>query len=88
LPVFKRHARTRFDNEAYRKVEIDGFVDADFAGQWPYKDKADSSCVKSCTGYVIKLSNCPVIWGSRLQGEIVLSTMEAEYNALSLSMRE
>jgi hypothetical protein len=70
------------------KLKIDCFVDADFAGLWPHEDKADSSCVKSCTGYVIKLSNCPVIWGSRLQGEIALSTMEAEYNALSLSMRE
>jgi hypothetical protein len=32
---------------------IDGYVDADFAGMWGYKDKQDPSCIKSCTGYVI-----------------------------------
>jgi hypothetical protein len=29
-----------------------------------------------------------VIWSSKLQTDIALSTMEAEYNALSMSMRE
>jgi hypothetical protein len=43
--------------------------------------------VKSRTGFVICLSNCPVIWTSKLQTEIALSTMEAEYNALSFAMR-
>jgi hypothetical protein len=69
-------------------LKIDCYVDADFAGLWPHEQKTDPSCVKSRTGYVIKLSDCPVIWGSRLQSEIALSTMEAEYNALSLTMRE
>ena len=34
------------------------------------------------------LSGLPVLWGSKLQTEIALSTMEAEYIALSMSMRE
>jgi hypothetical protein len=68
-------------------LDIDVFCDADFAGLWPYEDKLDPSCVKSRTGFVICLSNCPVIWNSKLQQEIALSTMEAEYNALSLAMR-
>jgi hypothetical protein len=37
---------------------------------------------------VICLSECPVVWGSKLQGEISTSTMEAEYNALCMTMRE
>ena len=30
----------------------------------------------------------PVVWPSRLQSEIALSTMEAEYIALSTAMRD
>jgi hypothetical protein len=41
----------------------------------------------SCTGYVICIANSPVIWKSKLQTEIALSTMEAEYMALSSSCR-
>ena len=33
-------------------------------------------------------ANCPVLWCSKLQTEIALSTTEAEYIALSQSMRE
>jgi hypothetical protein len=68
-------------------LDLDVFCDADFAGLWPYEDKMDPSCVKSRTGFVICLSNCPVVWVSKLQREIALSTMEAEYNALSVAMR-
>ena len=34
------------------------------------------------------IANCPVIWRSKLQTEIALSTMESEYIALSQSCRE
>ena len=67
---------------------IDCFVDADFAGLWGYENPIDPSVAKSRTGFVICISNCPVIWASKLQTSIALSTMEAECNALSSSMRE
>jgi hypothetical protein len=70
------------------RLDIDCYVDADFAGLWPYEDKQDPSCVKSRTGFVICLSDCPVIWSSKLQTDIATSTMEAEYNGLSLCMRD
>lgn len=69
------------------ELDIDVYVDADFAGLWPYEDKQDPSCVKSRTGFVICISGCPIVWVSKLQNEIALSTMEAEYNALSYAMR-
>lgn len=69
-------------------MNIECYVDADFAGLWPHEDKLDPISVKSRTGFVVCLSECPVIWGSKLQGEISTSTMEAEYNALSYAMRE
>jgi hypothetical protein len=38
--------------------------------------------------YVIFIADCPVLWDSRLQTDIATSTMEAEYNALSTTMRD
>ena len=67
--------------------DVDVFVDADFVGVWPYEDKNDPVSVKSRTGYVITVATCPVIWKSKLQTEISLSTMEVGYNALSLYMK-
>jgi hypothetical protein len=37
---------------------------------------------------MITIGGCPLSWTSKLQTEIALSTMEAEYIALSQSMRE
>jgi hypothetical protein len=63
-------------------------VDADFAGLWNYESDQEPVCVKSRTGYVMTLGGCPIQWTSKLQTEIALSTTEAEYIALSQSMRE
>ena len=41
-----------------------------------------------CTGYVIKYVECPLLWCSKLQTEIALSTTEAEYIELNLVMRK
>ena len=41
----------------------------------------------SRTGYIIKFANCPIVWVSKIQTEIYLSTTEAEYISLSQSMR-
>jgi hypothetical protein len=68
-------------------LDVDVYVDSDFAGLWPYEDKLDPTSVKSRTGFVVCIANCPVIWTSKLQTQIALSTMEAEYNALSTAMR-
>ena len=68
-------------------LNVDCYVDADFAGLWPHEDKQDPSCVKSRTGFAICVANCPIIWVSKLQPDIATSTMEAEYNALSMAMK-
>ena len=72
---------------SHDNLNVDCFVDADFAGLWPYEDKQDPSCVKSRTGFTLCIANCPVIWTSKLQTDIATSTMEAEYSALSLAMK-
>ena len=68
-------------------LNIDIHVDADFAGGWGFEDPGDPSCVKSRTGYIISVMGCPVVWDSKLQDSIATSTMEAEYTALSMSLR-
>ena len=68
--------------------DVDCYVDVEFVGLWPHEDKLDPTCVKSRTGYVIFYLGCPIIWVSKLQTEIALSTVEAEYIALSQSMRD
>ena len=40
------------------------------------------------TGYIIRYARCPIIWASRIQTEIKLSTTEAEYIDLSQSTRD
>ena len=69
-------------------LHIDCYPDSDFAGLWKYENSQDPHCVRSRTGYVITLANCPILWSSKLQTEIALSTMEAKYVALSTSCKD
>ena len=65
------------------------WADAAFAGEWN-KDIAgdDPTTAKSRTGYVLMFAGCPIMWSSKLQTEIALSTVEAEYIAFSQGLRE
>ena len=67
---------------------IECYVDVDFAGSWAKADADNAENVMSRTGFVIYYAGCPVLWQSKLQTEIALSTAEAEYIALSSAMRE
>jgi Reverse transcriptase (RNA-dependent DNA polymerase) len=71
-----------------KEMTLDCYSDADFAGLWNYEEDQDPVCVKSCTGYVLTLAGCPLVWGSKLQTEIALSTLESEYIALSTAIQE
>ena len=75
-------------NPSADKLQIDCYLDADFAGMYGHEDPTDPASVKSRTGYVITVANCPVLWQSKLQTETALSTMEAEIVALVHSCRE
>jgi Reverse transcriptase (RNA-dependent DNA polymerase) len=68
-------------------LAIDCYVDADFAGLHGRDPDRSPSSAKSRTGYIITLGGCPIVWKSHLQSEITLSTLEAEYSALSSAMR-
>ena len=57
-----------------------GFSDADWAGNIDTR--------RSTTGYVIMLNNEAVAWRSQRQPTVALSTMEAEYMALTEATKE
>jgi hypothetical protein len=68
---------------------LECYSDADFAGNWNTTDaEHDDSTARSRTGYVIRYAGCPLIWGSRLQTEIALSSTESEFISLSQSLRD
>uniref|UniRef100_A0A2N9IS84 Retrovirus-related Pol polyprotein from transposon TNT 1-94-like beta-barrel domain-containing protein n=1 Tax=Fagus sylvatica TaxID=28930 RepID=A0A2N9IS84_FAGSY len=60
------------------KLEINGFTDADFAG--------DTDDRKSTRGYVFLFGGTSVFWLSKQQGCVAKYTMEAEYIACSTAV--
>jgi hypothetical protein len=68
---------------------LEDWVDADFCGSWDREYAIeDPTTARSRSGYVIRYCGCPITWRSKLQTEVALSTTEAEYVALSQSLRE
>lgn len=63
-----------------KKPAVEAYSDSDFSG--------DPSTSRSTSGTVIKVCDAPVIWRSQLQKEVVLSSTEAEYLALTETTRE
>jgi hypothetical protein len=77
--------RIRPDKRKLHSLHL--WADADFAGVWGKEDPQDPTCVRSRTGVLVTLGDTPVFWSSKLQSKTALSTMEAEYIALSTGMR-
>ncbi len=69
-------------------LKIDSSPNANFAGMYGHKAMDNPVCVKSRTGNVIIVANCPIIWQSKLQSETALATMEADIVALAHSCCE
>ena len=67
---------------SYRQLMVDCFMDADFARQWNSEGPHDPLCIKSHTGYILMVGNCPIQWVSKPQMEIAVSMMEAKYEPL------
>ena len=67
---------------------IECYVYADFVGGWNQEEGKDPGSVLSRTGYIITYANCPIIWASQIQIEVVLSTTQTEYISISQEMRD
>ena len=67
---------------------LECYVDADFAGVWSSGNHTKPECALPRTGFVIMYAKCTLEWCSKLQTEILLSTTESEYIALSQATRD
>ena len=68
---------------------FDCWVDMDYAGNWHHSDAhIDPMMSKSRSGWIVHFAGAPITWVSKMQTITALSTMEAEYIALSTSLRE
>eukprot|EP00978_Attheya_sp_CCMP212_P017515 scaffold46797_cov52-Attheya_sp.AAC.1 len=71
------------------EMGLEDWVNADFCGAWDRQyAMEDPTTARSRSGYAIRYCGCPITWRSKLQTEVALSTTEAEYVALSQSLRE
>ena len=67
--------------------KIVSYPDSYFFGIYGNEKSTDTTCVNSCTSYVIKFSDCPVLYQSKLQTETELYTMEVEIFAVAHNCR-
>jgi hypothetical protein len=82
--------RTRNEGMILRptgRLDLDLYVDADFCSLHNQEPAHDPNSARSRAGYIIFLSDCPVVWKSALMSHICLSTLEAEYSSMSQSLK-
>jgi len=66
---------------------IDCYVDVSFTGERNTAWSDELSSIMSRIGYIILYANYPIVWTSKLQTEIALSTTESKYIAFSQPLR-
>ena len=71
-----------------KNVCINMYANADTSWLYIMDDNQDPISTKSRSGILLTFGNVPILCSSRLQTEIALSTLEAEYIALSQGMRD
>ncbi len=65
------------------------YCDADFLGNWNKKfAPVNPSTGKSQSGWIVFYAGCPVCWASKLQSQAALSTTEAKYIAMFMSLHD
>ena len=60
-----------------KKLVVDCYAGADFAIMWGHEDPQYPICARSRTRFVVTFANCPLLWVSKLQTEIALSTLHS-----------
>ena len=65
------------------------YCDAAFSGNWNRESaQVDPSTSKSRSCWVVFCTKCPIIWTSKLQSQVALSTREVEYFGMSMALRD
>lgn len=69
-------------------LQIDYFVGAAFSGLWIYENELDLTSVNIKSRFLFMWREYLISWSSRLQSEIALSIVDAEYIAKSMPMND
>ncbi|KAL7481690.1 hypothetical protein ACHAW6_011130 [Cyclotella cf. meneghiniana] len=64
-------------------LKVDAYPDVNFDGLYRHEKTLDPACAKSHTGFLISVSDCLMVWVSKLQTETALSMMEVEIITLA-----
>ena len=70
-----------------KKMVVDCYANADFAGLWVHEDPQYPIFARCRNAFAVTFSYCLILWMSKLQEYIALSTLHSEYVALSHSVR-
>jgi hypothetical protein len=62
-------------------------ANANFAGAWVWNEAWDLDTVRSWTNYAMTFAGCPLLWASKLQSLIALSSTESKLIAASEALR-
>ena len=74
------HYKITYGGDNFKDLKPTGWVDADYGG--------DVDSRKSCAGYVFIQAGGPTAWSAQYQPTVALSTMEAEYMAVSQAAKQ
>jgi hypothetical protein len=77
--IHTRHFSLKYGGKQLQ-LQLLGYADADYGSNLVDR--------RSTTGYIFMFNEGPIAWSSRKQTTVALSTMEAEYMALSDAIRE
>ena len=70
------------------KIVVDYYVDVGFSLLWGHDNPQDPIFNKGRNGFVVKFSNCPILWVSNLQTNLGIYTFRSGYVSLSCSVRD
>ena len=71
-----------------KKLVVDCYADADFAGLWGHENPQDPICNKMRTGCVVTFANFHLLWVSKLYTDFAISNLHYDYVALSRYVKE
>jgi hypothetical protein len=82
-----RDLEIRFTPDLEKGFEC--YCNTNFSGTWTVSiADVDPSTLKSHSRWFIFYAGCPIIWALKLQTQTALTTTEAEYIAMSMSLRD
>ncbi|KAL7476172.1 hypothetical protein ACHAW6_002053, partial [Cyclotella cf. meneghiniana] len=80
-----RHIGLHFKPDASKGFQC--YCNADFARNWNKEFAAmDPRTAKSRSCWIVFYAACPIIWASKLQSQVTLSTCEGEYISMSMAL--